>query len=570
MAQMLPAVIDPDTPSPGEVDVFRRLRDDPGTADWIVLHSLELPTHVNQIRGEVDFLVLIPGLGFLCIEVKAHRDVRRDVAGMWHMGAQAPTGKSPFQQARSNMFSVLALLRATSLPMSKIPIAFVVMFTAARFAAAAIEWHRWEVVDLLSYQRESIATICRRTLMSAREQMGRARDLGPSPDECRRAAHLLRPRCETITTPADRRRTHVAEVTAFTEMQYRALDAMDPEQNPRVVFEGPAGTGKTSLALEAARREAYCGNRVLLVCFNRLLGHWLAEQVSDLGPNVSAGTLARFMQQLAPPIEVGQVLDDNYWSSDLPRSAADALLDDRAVAPFDVLIVDEAQDLLHQEWLDVLDLSLCGGLSAGRWLLFGDFVKQALYDGAEVTLDELRRDRGYPPVYSLRENCRNTTLIAGLATTLGGLVPAYDAVLRPGLGDPPQYRFYETDEQQQQYLVESLDALAAAGFVGRDIAVLAPSASGVAMRLGPGPWGQRLRAASDEPAPGYVRFATIHAFKGLEARAVILTDIDQVDGGRAESLFYTGLTRATERLVILANHQIRAALISRAEAGADG
>ena len=41
-------------------------------------------------------------------------------------------------------------------------------------------------------------------------------------------------------------------ICQFTEEQFGALDMLN--DNDRVVFKGPAGTGKTFLALEAAKR----------------------------------------------------------------------------------------------------------------------------------------------------------------------------------------------------------------------------------------------------------------------------------------------------------------------------
>ena len=108
---MIPTFIAPETRSPGEHELFKRLRDDPGTADWIVLHSFNLPRHVTQVRGEADFVILAPGLGMLCLEVKAHRRVARDADGRWRLGNEPPQSRSPFKQAEDNMHSLLAILR---------------------------------------------------------------------------------------------------------------------------------------------------------------------------------------------------------------------------------------------------------------------------------------------------------------------------------------------------------------------------------------------------------------------------------------------------------------------------
>ena len=51
--------------------------------------------------------------------------------------------------------------------------------------------------------------------------------------------------------------------------------------------------------------------------------------------------------------------------------------------------------------------------------------------------------------------------------------------------------------------------------------------------------------------PSYVRWGTIHEFKGMEAPAVILTHISGQRSDRMLDLIYAGATRATDRLVVL-------------------
>ncbi len=53
------------------------------------------------------------------------------------------------------------------------------------------------------------------------------------------------------------------------------------------------------------------------------------------------------------------------------------------------------------------------------------------------------------------------------------------------------------------------------------------------------------------------RYCSIHRFKGLEAPAVIVTDVTDLDDPDARSLLYVGCTRALHRLVILAHERLR-------------
>ncbi len=87
---------------------------------------------------------------------------------------------------------------------------------------------------------------------------------------------MLRPDFEFYESPKARARRLDEEIRRFTEEQFAVLDQF--ARNPRVIVDGSAGTGKTLLAVEQARRSASAGRRVLLLCFNRALAKWLAEE----------------------------------------------------------------------------------------------------------------------------------------------------------------------------------------------------------------------------------------------------------------------------------------------------
>src|SRR4051794_18563487 len=106
MAHMIPPAIYLGTPSPGERDVFQRLKEDPRTKDWIVLHSLDLAAPARQIAGEVDFVIIVPGKGVLCLEVKAHTHIRVE-NGLWYYGSSdTPEQRGAFKQAAEGRYTV--------------------------------------------------------------------------------------------------------------------------------------------------------------------------------------------------------------------------------------------------------------------------------------------------------------------------------------------------------------------------------------------------------------------------------------------------------------------------------
>ena len=52
-----------------------------------------------------------------------------------------------------------------------------------------------------------------------------------------------------------------------------------------------------------------------------------------------------------------------------------------------------------------------------------------------------------------------------------------------------------------------------------------------------------------KPSPNKVTVETIHRFKGMEVPVVILTNLEGMFSGTAQTLLYVGITRAQGRLI---------------------
>src|SRR5680860_1553088 len=105
MARMMPAYCPKGAP-PGEHAVYAALQQSEETKDWIVLHSLAIADHVRQVEGEADFVIVVPDIGVLVIEVKSHHTIDRLPDGRWKLGNDAPTARGPFQQAGEALHSI--------------------------------------------------------------------------------------------------------------------------------------------------------------------------------------------------------------------------------------------------------------------------------------------------------------------------------------------------------------------------------------------------------------------------------------------------------------------------------
>jgi hypothetical protein len=571
MARMIPPSIPRDCPSPGEKEVFARLQTEPGAQDWIVLHSLDIANHVRQVSGEADFVIIVPHVGVLCLEVKACRTLRRQ-DGLWYYGSDTKgDNRGPFKQASEAMHSLRNRVIAADSSLSGVPFWSAVLFPYVEFSSTSVEWHPWQVLDATKFRNQPMSTLVRSVLQNARSHMAsqagcrwfRESDRVPNVQQSAAIARFLRPCFEYAEKPSDRRRKQRDEILHFTEEQFAALDAMT--DNEHVLFTGPAGTGKTVLAVEAARRAANQGQTVLFLCYNRLLAQWISKQPIASNPNITIKTFHQFLGSIAGIALSETQQSDRFWHVDLPEAAVSRLVSESSQEIcFDVLIVDEFQDLLLPAYLDVMDLVLKGGLREGRWRMFGDFERQMLYGQDRAVTDNLLKERfGSSPRFALRVNCRNTPRIATLSHLLGKLTPNYTRVLRSDDHIEPAISYYATPSQQRKELVRILELLSKEAYEADEIVVLSPKAGlrSAAGSIKDSPWEKRLSPICDA-THGQTPFTTIQSFKGLEALAIVVTDIEHIEGDLFSSLFYVSTTRALERLYILVHETAKSDIVS--------
>jgi len=550
-AHMIPPSYDVDYESSGEELVFATLRDE-APDDWIVLHGLDIAPNSDVRRGEADFVVLIPDQGAVVLEVKSKAS--QDAERLWHFGRNVTSTRSPFQQSDKAMRSILKYLDSQRFERRPFFCSCVVTpfgdITTRVIAGAPVEWNEWQAIGQTLIARHGLVNCIRRCMTRERDAEGRAL----TPFSVTALRDSLRPQFEFHVSPAARRRRLEEELKRYTEEQFDALD--DFYANGQLLIEGPAGCGKTLIALEVARREVRAGRSVLLVCYNRLLGDWLARQGAALGPNAVVATLDKFMLEVSGL----RVRDDRaFWEQDLPLTAASRFSD--SIARFDVVVVDEAQDLMTDARLMFLGECVEGGLAGGRWLFCGDFDSQAIHvsQGADAARSRIAAAICHPPaVRMLRRNCRNTPPIAEFAERAAGASghELYRSYLRGG-GQPPQLVECAPDKRTP-VLASTLEDLRTAGYEWSEIVVLSGCGAdkSSAARLSADPvWRDRLSLAGDERVG--VGYESIWRFKGLESAIVVLTDLEAAEARKAsfEDLVYVAVTRSTENVHIIATRE---------------
>lgn len=549
MVCMIPDLLSPEIKSPAEAKLFHEFRNTPTGERYIILHSLGVSEHVNNIFGEIDF-VIICSSGVLCVEVKGGEVSCKN--GVWEFanryGKIDHKTEGPFQQVQGNMQSLRSyLLKRLGKwdPLVSCQYASCVIMPDCCFTYQGIDiipeilfdktnYHSLDETVLLSFE------YWRSMLQSKYGFEGS----GLSTEEMDRLANLLRGDFHFVPSMKDSIDATSKALCALTDEQYDILESLDG--NERTLVSGMAGTGKTLLGMEQARREYWAGKRVLYVCFNRSISEYVQYQFEKENLDIDVGTLHSIMLQ-GKQAEEGT---REFFEQILPSR----FLESGIESEYDYLIVDEGQDLFRTAYLLCLAKLLKGGLKDGRWLIFYD-QNQNLYnsnDQFDSNLIYLKKCGAAS--FKLTVNCRNTKQIADANTLMTGV----SNIGRPKVsGLKVQYFSYADKWEEHKILDDLLLNLKNHGICGGDLIILSKySITNPNNCLYKNPItkvaglmkveGQMWRAKKTD-----VRFSTISGFKGLEAKVVILIDVDSFSEQQVRLLNYVGVSRASTLLYVL-------------------
>ena len=353
-------------------------------------------------------------------------------------------------------------------------------------------------------------------------------------------------------------------ITASSE-QRRALDIA--RNLRRVELVGPAGSGKSILALEKARRLARDGFRTLIVCFNQPLATAMLREIEDDGvaldrrPQVTTfHRLCETMGNRAGVLTARPEITDRVWWDETLPAALDAAIDSLPAERFHAIVVDEGQDF-ELAWLESLTFLLQDPADDVLWV-FHD-PGQALFRNdhvAEMNLQplELWEDYRCPaPVSHLAARFyRGPGEPIGLASA-GREPRVIAAAPGPATVEAVRVELHRLigDEEIRPWQIVVLSGRSAAE---SDVWQQRKFGNQVLWNGAIDDAGRSLRLPADEvpdEPPDVVRFETIRRFKGLEREVVILCELPE-SGERLDQLLYVGMTRATTQLVVIAPSEL--------------
>ena len=480
---------------------------------------------------EIDALVAWPGVGIAVIECKGGYVTREE--GAWYQGSgEARHRIDPVHQALAAKHALHdLLLRRGSLAAAARSVYLVARpHTYVPSGWTASDLPRTAVVDRGDLEGGPAVVVGREK--RAIEQHG----AGHAPLDDDGAASLVEVLAASLPSQSEQLAAvaaHETRVEQMTQDQAHLLDWISAFPRARVV--GGAGTGKTWLALEQARRRARSGERVALLCYSRGLGRYFERMTMGWPARERPAYVGLFHDlAFAWGAERGPEDDADFWERRLPLRLGELAEERSPQDLFDTAVVDEAQDFGDLWWPSLLR-SLRQGAD-GNLFVFSDDAQRVFPRQGRVPID-------LPP-FSLTQNLRSTKPIAQLFGSL-----AAERLTPRGLGGQPVRIVDVPVEDAVAAADDAVDALLEEGWRPGHIALLTtrnrhPEQVNAVDVGGHAAYWDAFFAGED------VFYGHVLNFKGLERPAVVLAVNGFRDPRRVRQMLYTGLSRARSLLVV--------------------
>lgn len=537
--------------------------------DVALLHGVRwlLRDHGYVREGEADVVIGDPERGILVIEVKSG-EVRRGSDGAWWAGSRLP--RSPFEQAADSRRSLIRKLAelpqwtAGLRPIAGQAVAFPDIeldSMRGRLGLMGPDVEPALIADQSMFLDDDGGRGELRSFIDGAFALwsGHAGEQPPG----RATIDLL---VATMTEPLQLRsmlRNEIAggevEVVKLTTGQYQLLHTLRGVRRAAIV--GGAGTGKTMLAAEKARRLARDGFRTLLICFNAPLARMLAEVTSDVAEATGLLDVTTFHQLCQDLGREAGVLGERpdpvppSWWAALPDALMQAV--ERLGPRYHAIVVDEGQDF-EPDWLLALEALSFGGREDVLYV-FHD-PAQAIYREDAVSQLGLQE-------YAIGLNCRNAQPIHRVVARFaqGGLesdalrddgrapdlIEADDAAATLEALRTTLHRLRVEEDVPPWHIAVLTGAKLQESAVWRqrrfgNEALENPAVDDAGHHLG--------AAATEAPElpSDAILCDTIRRFKGLERPVVVLVELGGVDPAKLDQLLYVGASRARQHLVVIA------------------
>lgn len=354
--------------------------------NWIVFHSFRLissPQNTNRdYDREIDFLILVPGRGLICLEVKNYSYA--------HTYYNDEDGQPPIEQADKGKWEIVNWLK----DIKKIDIGRFEHTRGALMVGAASDEQRRDRQYLCSREKCTDPEALRRFILG-RFVIG----IGASRDVIAEL-HQIFKKTKIYKVSLQDYDFVMQQATASIGRLLPMLEASSYGVN----VTGCAGSGKTVMAMQEACRLAAAGKKVLYLCYNKNLGIWLRHSKEAKALDKEANLTIKHIHKFC-----SDILRTNVYLKDLSDVEVDhiqlELMCDENLQ-YDYVFVDEAQDFLKNYWKVV-------------WYAKKDDGRIYTFSDDEQKLRETKTSIiSLPTKIALKTNLRNSKEIAEYGSSI--------------------------------------------------------------------------------------------------------------------------------------------------------
>jgi hypothetical protein len=515
-----------------ELDTLRQLQTELPSA-YTVFHGIHWSREYrNGIKfGELDFVVVNQAGKVLVIEQKNGRlEETADGLVKVYPDRAKPVG----DQMRRNLDGVREKFKVAQHYQADLQLDYLIYCPDHRIAnlnAAALDASR--IVDAESRGRLA-------------ERVGALLEPGQPCPHAERVHQFFR---QTFDLVPDIHAHVSSQERNFTRLSTELVHLLDGlEMKPfRLRVNGTAGAGKTLVARQFYDQAVSRSRRPLFVCYNRPLAEKFRAGIGECGIVATfLGLCSKFLAERGHRFDWDEMKrDPTFWSRMTELVIGENIPEEWK---FDTLIVDEGQDF-EPEWVEILKLFL----REDQEILWLEDQDQNLRDQPPVVLDD-----GFVG-YRARRNYRSPESIARfIRRTLPFKFDGANDL--PGLG--VGVTGYSKAADQPAAVAKIVNGLLEQRFSYDDIVILTLRGRGESVFSGRERAGaytlRRFTRGYDLfgnqlMTPGKLLFESVRRFKGQQAPAIVLVDVDPTtDKWEAfRRLLYSGMTRATVRLELV-------------------
>jgi hypothetical protein len=495
----------------------------------VVFCNLELTTP-DRGEIEIDLVILLANRGCIVVETKGGH-ITFDGQNWIQSDASGSRKIDPAQQVRRNMFAIRDYIR-NRWSQGNLKTDWIVAFPKSRILDVNDKnLPRHRIID--KYDLPNILSNIKSNIDALESQ---------APSSTKWVEAVIQHLTPIAASKVDREAVlegNLDYIKTLTHERARLLDQIS--ENDRYYVRGPAGSGKSWLAFEQAKKWASQGLKVGIVAFNKGITTYMQNKVLELEENdrpAWVGTFHNFANLIGTTAGTpGKYNEESDVYAESLITAAQNLDTD---SKFDAFVVDEAQDFMAS-WWKTLETALREP-EKGKLALFGD--------DQQKIFGKRKGPEGFFARFSLDDNIRNSRQIGDLAQqfTSRGMT----------IRGPNSFEI-EFIECHVSEVISTADDVVERmtdkeNWQPGEIALLTtkerhPVHAEYSSKQRDEYWQQFWIGDS-------VFYGTVGGFKGLERPVVVLAINGFHNAEDLEDFLYVGFTRARDKLVVIGDDGI--------------